>query len=431
MPATPVKPRSPVSARTGAGSPAAASSGRGSTPNAVPNAIMLPLVLFPIPLRVVGWSLAVSVLTLTVAFDTAGAQPLRGEPVVLGDGRVTVSGDVSASVSCAWAPRLSGCSEDLGYFNYGDYDDNLLRLFRVNVSASVKASRRVSVLTELRSDNLRHPEPYALYVRVRPWVDRQFDIQAGRIPPSFGAFSRRPYPTDNLLIGYPLAYQYLTSLRPDALPADADELLRMRGRGWLASYSIGELQPDAGLPLFNGLAWDTGVQAHAATDRLDAAISVTTGTLTRPRVREDNDGKQWSGRVGVQPVTGLVAGVSAARGPFVSRSAAEAAGLLPGGEPGTQAAWGADLEYSRGYYLVRAEAIVSTFRLPRSGEPSLDVPLRAVAGSLEGRYRVRPGLYAAARFDRLTFNEVAGSGGRSTWEAPLWRVEAGMGYSLQ
>ena len=101
----------------------------------------------------------------------------------------------------------------------------------MNVATSVKASDRLSVLAEIRTDNLHRPRPYALFVRVRPWPARRFDVQAGRIPPVFGAFSRRPYPADNFLVGYPLAYQYLTSLRPDALPANADELIRMRGRG--------------------------------------------------------------------------------------------------------------------------------------------------------------------------------------------------------
>ena len=40
----------------------------------------------------------------------------------------------------------------------------------------------------------RHPDgasPYALYVRIRPWDRAAFDIQAGRVPPTFGAFARR------------------------------------------------------------------------------------------------------------------------------------------------------------------------------------------------------------------------------------------------
>lgn len=371
--------------------------------------------------------MAVALLTAS----PAAGQALREEPIVFGDGRVTIGGDLSATFSCAHATTISGCGEDLGYFNYGNYDSSLLRNFRVNVSASVRAGRRLSVLSEFRSDNLRHPEPYALYVRFRPWVNRAFDLQAGRIPPTFGAFSRRPYPNDNILIGTPLAYQYLTSLRPDALPASADELIRMRGRGWLSSYSLGDAYPEAGVPLVNGLRWDTGVQAHAKSDLVDVAVSVTNGTLANPRVRDDNAGKQVSGRVAFTPRPGLIAGASASRGTFASRDVAVAAGLAANDRSVTQTAWGADLEYSHGYYLLRAETLVSSFHLPAVQAPFITTPARAVSASVEGRYKIRPGLYVASRFDRLTFNTLVGSSGARTWEAPVWRIETGVGYSLQ
>lgn len=356
---------------------------------------------------------------------------LRAEPIVVGDDRVTVAGDVSWSFSCAHAPAIDGCGEDSGFFNHGNYDISLVRNFRVNISAAVKATRRVSVLTEIRSDNFLQPTPYALYVRVRPWLNRRFDVQAGRIPPSFGAFSRRPYPADNLLVGLPLAYHYLTSLRPDALPASADELIRMRGRGWLSSFTVGNATAAAGVPLVNGLTWDTGIQAHMASDSVDAAVSFTTGTLAHPVVRETNAGRQVAGRVGVQPIPGFIAGISAARGPFAARSAALAAGLAADDQSITQSAWGADLEYSRGYYLLRAEAILSQWELPAIGAPVVDRPLRALATSVEGRYKLRPGLYAAARLDRLTFNDIVGSRGPRSWEAPVTRLETGIGYLLQ
>ena len=229
-------------------------------------------------------------------------------------------------------PTAGPCAEDGGFFNYTDYNHSLLRAVRVDLSASVKAGSHVSFLTEFRTENLSRPQPYALYVRVRPWKDRRVDIQAGRIPPTFGAFSRRTYPSDNPLIGYPLAYQYLTSLRPDALPANADELIRMRGRGWLSSFSVGNPTPAAGLPLVDVLNWDTGVQVHAATDVIDAALSVTAGTLSHPLVRDDNRGRQVSGRVALQPVPGLIIGASgfarSVRHPVGRRRA-------PGGRPTT------------------------------------------------------------------------------------------------
>ena len=93
---------------------------------------------------------------------------------------------------------------------------------RVGVTADLRLTDRVSLLTDVRTENGDRVKPYALYVRVRPWRDRAFDIQAGRIPPTFGAFSRRDYGAGNLLIGYPLAYQYLTAVRPYAVPAVDD-----------------------------------------------------------------------------------------------------------------------------------------------------------------------------------------------------------------
>ena len=59
----------------------------------------------------------------------AGAQTLPSEPIVFGDGRVTLGGDVSWSI----AP------DDSGFFNYTDYDHSTLRMIRLALSASVKA----------------------------------------------------------------------------------------------------------------------------------------------------------------------------------------------------------------------------------------------------------------------------------------------------
>jgi hypothetical protein len=40
-------------------------------------------------------------------------------------------------------------------------------------------------------------------------------------------------------------------------------------------------------------------------------------------------------------------------------------------------------------------------------------------------------LYAAARYDRLAFSDVQSSRGLVTWDANLWRIETGAGYSLR
>ncbi|MGC4085595.1 MAG: hypothetical protein QM736_26600 [Vicinamibacterales bacterium] len=267
-------------------------------------------------------------------------------------------------------------------------------------------------------------EPTARICAYTPFERYDFDIQAGRIPPTFGAFARHAYSTDNLLIGYPLAYQYLLSLRDDALPATTADLLRMRGRGWLSSFPLGDQQPDAGLPIADAFHWDTGVQAHGSAGWFEAAASITNGSLTRPLFRDDNSGKQIAARVAARPLPGLALGASASSAPFVSNAAAASANA--DARDFGQHAFGVDAEFSRDHYLLRFETVATRYVLP-----TLDTNLHALATMVEGRYKITPRTHVAARVDHLGFNTIASPTGPATWEAPVTRVEAGGGYALQ
>jgi len=343
--------------------------------------------------------------------------------MVFANGRVKIGGDVSASFG----------SKDPGFFNYTDYEHSALRAVRVNITAEIKANDHFTFLGDLQTENVDTITPYALYLRIRPWTTRDLDIQVGRIPPTFGAFSRRTYATDNPLIGYPLAYQYFTSIRPDALPASIAELLQKKGNGWLVKYSVGAPYADHGVPIMTAFRWDTGVQVHAswfADQKLSATASVTSGTLSNPLVRDDNGGKQIAGRLEWRPVAALTLGTSAARGGFVGDDAAAAAGAGTRGGL-TQTAWGADAEYSRDHLLVRFETIRSAWTIPFLAQPTMTDALTALSASLEGRYTLAPGFYVAARADHLGFNDVTLPTGPTSWDAPVSRVETGGGYSLQ
>lgn len=369
---------------------------------------------------------------LALASSRADAQSMSSETISFADGRVTLGGDVSATFSCTDSEisTSSVCADDTGFFNYTDYEHSALRMIRIDLTAAVRATERLSFLAEVRTEDGGRPQPYALYARIRPWLSKPIDFQVGRVPPTFGAFIRSTYAADNLLIGYPLAYQYLLSIRADALPANSDELLRMRGRGWLSNYSVGNTLPDRGLPLANAFRWDTGVQVHAASQKIEATAALTTGSLGNPLVHDDNPGKQIATRVVVRPLPGLAVGASGAVAPFVSRTAAESAGATDSISSLTQAALGIDAEYSRGYYLIRMETIMSDWRVPLVRTPALDLPLGAHTFLVEGRYKIRPGLYAAARYDHIGFSEITGTGRTLQWEAPVNRVELGGGYSI-
>jgi hypothetical protein len=361
---------------------------------------------------------ALACLLATLAARPSQAQDLPSVPFSFGGGRVVLGTDVAITI---------GEEDEVGWFNYTDYEHNALRTLRLAVNGEWRIASPIALVGELRAENMSNIEPYALYLRVRPWRDHAIDIQAGRIPPVFGAFGRRAYTNDNPLIGYPLAYQYLTALRSDALPATADDLLRMRARGWQANYPIGAPTFEPGVPVVTAFRWDTGVEVRAAAGAFEVAGALTTGTLANPRVH--NDGNQLQGRVTWKPVVGLVVGGSAARGQFVDDAAVEAAGADPD-DSYAQRAFGADIEYSRGYGVYRAEFVWSEWAVPAVASPFIDRPLRANAGLIEGRYRVHPRLYLAARVDWLGFSKITGTvfNGPTPWDAPVERFEAGGGW---
>jgi hypothetical protein len=95
-----------------------------------------------------------------------------------------------------------------------------------------------------------------------------------------------------------------------------------------------------------------------------------------------------------------------------------------------QTAWGVDAEYSRGYYLFRTETIFSSWQIPFAAEPNRRDPLTAFSTFVEGKYKIRPGLYAAARYDYLGFGTISTPTVTTTWDAPVTRIEFGAGYSI-
>lgn len=358
---------------------------------------------------------AVAAALAVLAPAAARAQAWPAGPVVVelgAAGRLVIGGEASAAI---------GRDDQHAFFNYTDYEHNTLRLVRLALAARWQPAARIAVLADLRSENFEAPEPYALYLRVAPFDGVPLDVQAGRIPPVFGRFARHAYAADNPLIGYPLAYQYLTALRADAVPGTPADLLRMRARGWLASYPVGRTEPAPGLPVISAFQYDTGVQARFAPGVFDIAGAVTVGTLSNPRVTDDNGGRQVALRAGAQPIPGLIAGVSLSRGAWLDDS------VLPAG-PGITGAYrqdaaGLDAEYSRDRWLVRGEIIQSRWRVP-----SIAPALTARTAFVEGRVRVHPRAFVAARLDRLDFSTISSGGVTQTWDAPVTRIEAGAGW---
>jgi hypothetical protein len=350
----------------------------------------------------------------------ASAQSWPTQPVTFLSGRLLVAGDASVTYGSA----------DPGWFTYADYKTDALRRARAGLTIEVRPSRRLVLLTELRAESGNRIRPYAWYVRLNPFDSGVVSIQAGRIPPVFGTYARRSYPQDNPLIGDPLMYQYLTTMRADAVPASADDLARTRGSGWLVHYPVGNPEGYSGLPIVSASRWDTGIQARLGTQTLEGAVAVTTGTLSNPLVKDTNAGRQLAGHVVWRPAPALTVGVSAARGAFLGRDVLAARPDVRETSSYQQAV-GVDAEASWNRWLIRGELIANQWSVPPIDAPAITQPLSARAGYIEARVRVRPRLYVAARADRIWFSSILTSSGDMTWDADVARLELGAGYTIR
>ena len=369
----------------------------------------------------------------------AHADLLPSRPISLGDGRVVLSGDVAVSFG----------TPDEGYFNLFDYSHDAFNVLSMSLSAEVRASDRLAFVGQVLDEislRGRDPDPsdrhviypYAFYVRVRPAADQPFTILAGRIPLVFGSFARRDYGEVNPLIGYPLAYGYSTTMRPEP-PPSRRELLLNRGGGWAVRYprATATVGPQ-GLPLVSARRWDTGVSALWDGAKVNGGVAVTVGTLSSPQLDDDNDGKQISGRVGFTPTASFSVGVSAASGEYLSDAGEDTdygdVGTLPppaSYETHRQQALGLDAEYSLGHVVVRGEVVASRWDVPfQNGDPTL--PPDALGTSLETRVALSPRWSMAVRGDRLGFSRVAAANGVvRTWDANVLRGEGAVGYLVR
>jgi len=362
--------------------------------------------------------LVASLLTAACVASTAAAQSAPPAEI---DRGLKAAGDFSV----VWGPRDADA-----FFNYTDYRHNLLRLARLRLAAEWRVRRGVSFLGQVQAENTDDVDVIAAYVRWRPWTHRGVVVQAGRIPPVVGAYARRAYGADNAVIGSPLAYQYLTLLRNDALPETMDDVLRMRGRGWQPSFPVGSAALRPGVPLVSP-RWDTGIEASWRRSALEVSGAITMGAPSQPRLRATNDGRQWSGRAAWHFPAGITAAVSGARGSWLDRGVL--ALVAADRRRSSQSLVGADVEIGRGRWLLRSEWLRAGFDVPLASGPTAVAHLTAASAFAELRYRPHPRWQVGMRVERLAFSHVPNAldgGSLTPWDAPVSRIETVVGFRV-
>ena len=332
------------------------------------------------------------------------------------DGRVTVGGDVSASFG----------SDDPGFFNYTDYEHSALRHAAHRRDRRGEGRRRTSRCSARSAPRTSTPSQPVRALPAHPAVDdarlrhpgrpRAADLRRLR-----AAHLRHRQPADRLSARLSVPHVAAARRAAGERRRTAAECAAAAG---CASYSIGNPTPDqrraAGqrVPLGHGRAG-----ARDSRHRRARPAAVTPARVSNPLFTDDNDGRQLAGRVELRPLAGLILGASLARA-AVRRPTPAARGAVGDGHDGefTQTAWGGDVEYSRDYYLrARSKRSSASWRAAdgaRAGR-STRAARRALATSLEGRYKLRPGLYVAGadRSSRLQRDRPATLGTRHVGRA--------------
>lgn len=307
------------------------------------------------------------------------------------------------------------------------WGDSVLDSYRLRLFVESAVSDRLDVFTETLYNEDVGVVPFGAYALFHPSPGRDMHVMAGLIPWPIGTYAPRSRSNKNPLVGYPLMYQYHTTLSPAYVVPDADVLLGEAGEG---EYGVNYAPGPGGYPgmpiIYDGW-WDFGAVFLGSARPVEYAGGFVNGSPSWPTPgRDTSPGKSLMGRIGLAPMPGLRFGVSGSYGPYMVEDAVQ--GSLPSGADAgdyNQVLGMADLEWSAGHVELHAEGYSNTWETPMVGD------LRVRGGYGELKYTLPAGFYVAGRFDVMRFSDVTDStGAERSWDADVDRLEVGVGYRL-
>ncbi|MBW7997624.1 MAG: hypothetical protein FVQ81_13810 [Candidatus Glassbacteria bacterium] len=254
------------------------------------------------------------------------------------------------------------------------------------------------------------PRVNGAYAVARPWDSDRLLFKLGLIPTNFGTWGPRTYSDVNPLVGIPLMYHYRTPASSRELPATYDELRDRAGA--------------RGLPILYDSCWPFGITAFGFAGDLEYYLMLTKESPSSPRSNTSKGGN-LAGHLAWNPSPAFTLGGSFSVGRYLPGDVAN----LPAGTEThdvLQKIVGMDLRYSRGWTEIHSELIRNWWENPLLGE---DMP--CTSGYLELKQKLSAGLYFAARYDRIVYDEFSdSSGGKFTWGDNLTRFETGAAYNF-
>ena len=327
--------------------------------------------------------------------------------------------------------RLSG-TLDLEYYHitrlpFGLVNSTAHDLFnpRLTVFLDAQFGPHVYAFAQARADRGYDPggrdaevrlDEYAL--RVTPWEDGRFSLQVGKFSPVIGNWMQRHLSWDNPFITAPLPYGHVTNLSDIEVPASTSDFIVQFPASEAYEYN----------PLVWSAAYSSGVRVSGRIGKFDYAAEMKNAA---PSSRPDSwdataigfGHPTFSARLGWRPSATWNLGVSASRGPYLRP---ETEPMLPCGRgigDYEQFLLAQDISFAWGHLQLWAEIFETRFEVPNVGDAD------TIAYYIEAKYKFRPELFAAVRWNQELFANVPdGFGGKVPWDRDVWRADAAVGY---
>ncbi|MGH7983912.1 MAG: hypothetical protein ACREFF_12310 [Candidatus Udaeobacter sp.] len=327
--------------------------------------------------------------------------------------------------------RLSG-TLDLEFYNFqqpapgliDSRDDNLFNP-RLTLFLDAQLGSQIYFFAQTRIDrgfdpsdhgaNIRLDE-YAL--RITPWQDGRFTLQAGKFATVVGNWVPRHLSWDNPFINAPLIYENVTAIRDQYAPFSRADFVY--GPSYIQKYAFN--------PVIWGPSYANGFSISGKLGQFDYALEMKNASLSsRPEswlVTENGfENPTFSSRVGFRPNEAWNFGFSASEGPYFRRDAEPT--LPPGRDVNDyhEFVLGQDASFAWHHLQVWAEFYEARFQVPHVGDAD------TFAYYIEAKYKFTPQFFGAVRWNQQLFDMVNdGEGHNVQWSPNLGRIDIAATY---
>src|SRR5881628_3990098 len=329
--------------------------------------------------------------------------------------------------------RLSG-TLDLEIYNFeqpapGLIDSNIDTLFnpRLTLFLDTQVGSQIYFFAQSRLDRGFDPSNHGAQIRfdeyalrITPWEDGRFTLQAGKFATVVGNWVPRHLSWDNPFINAPLVYENVTAIQDKQAPYSPLYFI-------YAPYYYGKY---AFNPVIWGPDYASGISVSGRLGRFDYAVEMKNASLSsRPEswyITENGfENPTFSSRIGFRPNEAWNFGLSSSEGPYFRR---EAEPTLPPGrgiDDYREFVLGQDVSFAWRHLQVWAEFYEARFEVPRVGDAD------TLAYYFEAKYKFTPQLFGALRWNQQIFGSVDdGRKGSLRWSHDVGRIDAASGYRV-